>query len=203
MIEVVSDVVCPWCYIGKRRLARALEILGRTDVEVRWRPFQLNPAAPKEGMDRAGYRARKFGPQSAELDERVTAVAREEQIEMRLDRIQRVPNTFLAHRLIWLAGREGVQDGVVEALFHSYFTEGLDVGDPTVLLSIAAQAGLAAPAVVQLLAGTEGLDEVTNDEATAKAQGVQGVPTFFVAGKPITSGAHPPQLLASMLGPAL
>lgn len=205
MIEVVSDVVCPWCFIGKRRLEKALALLGRADVPVRWKAFQLNPGAPREGMERASYRARKFGSAEVarQLEDQVAEAARDESLDLRFDRIARVPNSFDAHRLIWLAGREGVQDRAVESLFRAYFMDGQNVGDPAVLLSIGAEVGLSAPDVVEMLAGDLGADTVRAEEAEARARGVSGVPAFFVNGEPVTSGAHPPPLLASFLAPFL
>src|SRR5947209_17108367 len=123
-VDVISDVICPWCYIGKRRLEKAVAALD-LQVEVRWLPFQLNPAMPKEGVSRREYRTRKFGSweRSLELDARVVAVGEAEGISFALDRIERTPNTLDAHRLIWLAGEQGIQDAVVEALFRAYFIE--------------------------------------------------------------------------------
>jgi predicted DsbA family dithiol-disulfide isomerase len=124
-IDVISDVVCPWCFIGKRRLEKAIAILDRQqEVRVRWLPFQLNPQMSKEGTSRRAYRTKKFGSweRSQELDAKVVAVGKSEGINFAFDRIEGTPNTFDAHRLIWLADREGVQDAVVEALFQAYFT---------------------------------------------------------------------------------
>ena len=134
-IEVVSDVVCPWCFIGKRRLEKAQAILDRRDVTIRWKPFQLNPGVPKEGMDRQASRIRKFGSlaYSQQLEARVAAAGAEEGIEFRFDQIKRTPNTLETYRLIWFAGREQGQDGrnvltvqnvVVENLFRAYFLDG-------------------------------------------------------------------------------
>jgi predicted DsbA family dithiol-disulfide isomerase len=197
LIEIVSDVVCPWCYIGKRRLERALQLLDRSDVEVRWKPFELNPGAPAEGMDRRTYRARKFGSlaYAQQLEDQVAAAGAGEGIHFRFDRIARVPNTFHAHRLIWEAGRSGVQDQVVEDLFHAYFLEGQDVGDPDVLAAVARNYHLE-------FAGDEGAEEVSAELARARDQGVTGVPTFFVEGRPVISGAQAPRLLAETLGQA-
>jgi predicted DsbA family dithiol-disulfide isomerase len=144
MIQVVSDVVCPWCFIGKRRLEKALALLGRQDAAVEWKPFQLNPDAPPEGMDRRSYRIRKFGSlaYSRQLEERVAAAGAGEGIEFRFDRIASIPNTFEAHRLIWLAGRAGVQNAVVESLFRAYFIDAEDVGDIAVLKRIGTERGL-------------------------------------------------------------
>jgi len=205
IIEVVSDVVCPWCFIGKRRLEKALSLLGRPAAQVRWKAFELNPDAPKEGMNRQAYRVRKFGSlaYSQQLEARVAEAGMEDGIEFRFERIERTPNTFDAHRLIWLAGREGVQDEVVENLFRAYFIDADDVGSPKVLTRIGTESGLDAARVEELLSGDLGASEVAADEHQARTQGVSGVPTFFVDGVPIASGAQKPEVLASALGRAL
>ena len=204
-MDVVSAVVCPWCFIGKRRLEKALALLGRENVQIRWKAFQLNPGAPKPGMDRRTYRLRKFGSAeyAQQLEARVAAAGTEEGIHFRFDRIERIPNTFDAHRLIWLAGSGGVQNDVVEKLFHAYFIDGEDVGSPGILKRIGAESGLDSGALDQLFAGDRGAAEVTAEEAHARTQGVNGVPAFFVNGAPIASGAQKPEVLASIFGPAL
>jgi predicted DsbA family dithiol-disulfide isomerase len=205
LIDVVSDVVCPWCFIGKRRLEKALTLLGRRATQLRWKAFQLNPDAPKEGMNRQAYRARKFGSlaHSQQLEARVADAGMEDGIEFHFDRIERTPNTFDAHRLIWLAGREGLQNDLVENLFRAYFIDAQDVGNPSVLTRIGSESGLDVGIVKELLEGDLGASEVIADERQARAQGVSGVPTFFVDGNPIASGAQKPELLASILAPAL
>ena len=204
IIEVVSDVVCPWCFIGKRRLEKALALLGRPTAQVRWKAFQLNPDAPKEGINRQAYRVRKFGSlaYSQQLEARVADAGMEDGIEFRFDRIERTPNTFDAHRLIWLAGREGVQDAIVEHLFRAYFIDAEDVGSPSVLTRIGTESGLDAASVEKMLSGDRGASEVAADELQARAQGISGVPTFFADGVPIASGAQKPEVLASALAPA-
>ena len=205
VIEVVSDVVCPWCYIGKRRLEKALALVGQQGVEVRWKAFELNPNAPKEGFERQAYRARKFGSAvyAKQLEAHVAGAGRDSGIEFRFDRIERVPNTLDAHRLIWLAQRGGAQDALVENLFRAYFIEGLDVGSPEVLKKIAAESGLESAKVDEVLTSDLGRREVLDEEREAQAHGVSGVPTFFVGGVPLMSGAQKPEMLASALGPAL
>src|SRR6187200_3759218 len=138
-VEVISDVICPWCFIGKRRLEKAIAMHDGA-VEVRWLPFQLNPSMPKEGISRREYRTKKFGSweRSMELDARVIAVGKEEGIDFSFDRIERTPNTLDAHRLIWLADKEGVQDAVVESLFQAYFIKGKDIGGRQVLIDVVA-----------------------------------------------------------------
>jgi predicted DsbA family dithiol-disulfide isomerase len=204
-IEVVSDVICPWCFIGKRRLEKALALLKRKDVRVHWKAFELNPDAPAEGMNRAAYRARKFGSPAyaQQLEAHVITAGAEEGIGFRFDRIERVPNTFDAHRLIWLGGREGIQDAIVENLFRAYFIDTEDVGKPGVLDRIGIQSGLDSGRVAKFLAGDSGRSEVLADERRVRAQSINGVPTFLVNGQPVMSGAQKPDLLASVLAPVL
>src|SRR6478609_7845306 len=136
-VDVISDVICPWCFIGKRRLEKALAVHGGP-VKVRWLPFQLNPTMPKEGISRREYRTRKFGSweRSLELDARVIEVGKSEGIHFAFDRIERTPNTLDAHRLIWPADKEGVQGAVVEALFRAYFTDGRDISNRQALIEV-------------------------------------------------------------------
>jgi len=192
-IDIVSDVICPWCFIGKRRLEKAL---GDRSATVRWHPFRLNPDMPHEGIDRKVYRIRKFGSweRSLELDAQVAAVGRGEGIAFNFDRQARTPNTLDAHRVIWLAGERGVQDAVIEALFLAYFTEGRDLSDRATLADVAAGAGLDRAGVVELLAGDKGLDVVKAGEERARRLGVSGVPFFVVGGRVALSGAQPPEL---------
>ena len=142
-VDVFSDVICPWCFIGKRRLEKAIGAQ-RDEIRVRWLPFQLNPQMPKEGISRRDYRIRKFGAfeRSLELDAKVVAVGATEGIHFAFDQIERTPNTVDAHRLIWLADKEGVQNAVVEALFLAYFSAGRDIGNRQALIEVVAEAGL-------------------------------------------------------------
>jgi predicted DsbA family dithiol-disulfide isomerase len=192
-IDVISDVICPWCFIGKRRLEKAL---GDRPATVRWHAFQLNPDMPREGIDRRTYRIRKFGSweRSLELDARVAAAGRGEGIAFNFDRMARTPNTLDAHRIIWLAGERGVQDAVSEALFAAYFTDGEDLSDRATLSSIAAGAGLDRAEVDELLGGEAGLEAVHAGEHEARRLGVSGVPFFVINGKVALSGAQPPEL---------
>src|SRR5689334_14808408 len=156
-IDIVSDAICPWCYIGKRQLERALATLEEEGLQfsVHWNPFQLNPDMPKEGRDRMAYRAQKFG--SAEkaraLDERVGNAAAGVGLQFRQDLMLRTPNTLDSHRLIWFAGREDRQDAVMEAVFKAYFTQGRDIGDRGVLADCAVEGGLDRTTVADFLAG--------------------------------------------------
>ncbi len=167
-IDVISDVICPWCFIGKRRLEKALRDRA---AAVRWHPFQLNPDMPREGIERKSYRIRKFGSweRSQELDAHVGAAGRGEGIAFNFDRMARTPNTLDAHRVIWLAGERGVQDAVVEALFLAYFTDGRDLSDRATLADVAAGAGLDRAEVAGLLAGEADLDVVRAGEEQAAA----------------------------------
>jgi predicted DsbA family dithiol-disulfide isomerase len=195
-ITVYSDVICPWCYVGKRRLQAALDGLQMpNEVSLAWRPFELNPEMPPEGITRAEYRARKFGAdRSAELDRNMTAIGREVGIDFAFDRIERTPSTRLAHRLIWEAGRQGQQNAIVDRLFRAYFEEALDIGSLEILTRLAAEAGLDAEGVQSALSDTESLDAVVEMEQQGYRMGIQGVPFFIVLGKYGVSGAQPPEL---------
>jgi predicted DsbA family dithiol-disulfide isomerase len=193
-VDVISDVICPWCYVGKRRLENAIALSGRRDVHVRWLPFQLNPQMPKEGMDRRQYRTAKFGSweRSVALDAQVTAAGRDEGIPFALDKIERTPNTLDAHRLIGLADTEGVQDAVVEALFRAYFTEGRDLSRTPTLLDVVAEAGLDRSRAEVRLSGDYGLEAIRAAEVQAQRAGVKGVPFYVINGTLALSGAREP-----------
>ena len=194
-VDVTSDVICPWCYIGKRRLEKAVAIYrGKHDVQVRWHPYQLNPHMPKKGMNRKEYRTAKFGSweRSLGLDAQVTAAGQDEGIPFAFDKIIRTPNTFDAHRLIWLAEQEGVQDAVVEAVFRAYFTEGRDISRTAVLLDVVAEAGLERGRADAVLTSDEGLAAIQAAEEEARRAGVQGVPYFLIDGTLALSGAKEP-----------
>jgi len=193
-VVVYSDVICPWCYLGKRRLEAALRGPGMPQVRFAWLPFELNPDMPAEGMARKDYRAAKFGEaRSAELDRKMAETGREAGIAFAFDRMQRTPNTRLAHRLIWEAERQGRQDAVVERLFRGYFEEARDIGSPDVLESIAAASGLAPAGVSDALGGTESLEAVMRLEQQGYGMGIQGVPHFILLQKYQVSGAQPPE----------
>ena len=195
-IEIVSDVICPWCYIGKRRLEKALALIGDgISPTLTWRPFQLNPEMPGGGMARADYRRRKFGSveRGAELDARVAAEGRGEGIAFAFDRIQRTPNTSAAHRLIELAQREGKGQGVVDSLFRAYFEEARDIGDAAVLQEIATASGVAG------WPGQADAQGVAALEETMRGFGISAVPTFIFGRKFGVSGAHPPDALVQAM----
>jgi predicted DsbA family dithiol-disulfide isomerase len=202
-IDIVSDAICPWCYIGKRQLERALATLAPEGLHfsVHWNPFQLNPDMPKEGRDRAAYRAMKFGSveKARALDERVATAAAGVGLQFRQDLMLRTPNTIDAHRLIWLAGKQGVQDAAMEAVFVAYFTQGCDIGDHAVLADCAAQAGMDRAAVADFLAGEVAANEMRAADQAAREAGVNGVPSFFLDGYGLFSGAMPAETMAEAL----
>lgn len=201
-IEIYSDVICPWCFISKRRLERALEQVGSAQpAQVRWRPFELNPTMPKEGLDRRSYLEAKFGGAEAlqTMEGRVAQAGEAEGIEFVFDRIVRTPNTFDAHRLIWFAGQQGCQDDVVEALFYSYFTEGREIGNLDSLTEVAADCGLNREEVRVFLASDRAVQEVRTEEATGHRLGIRGVPYFLLNGSLSISGAQPPDIFVSAL----
>jgi predicted DsbA family dithiol-disulfide isomerase len=205
-IDVISDVICPWCYIGKRRLEKAVAALDRQhEVRVRWLPFQLNPTMPKEGISRKEYRTKKFGSweRSLELDAQMSAVGETESIHFALDRIERTPNTLDAHRLIWLADKEGAQDAVVEALFGGYFTEGRDISTRQTLIDVVVEAGLNRHQAEDVLNRGEGLEAIKEAEILSRQFRVDGVPFFIINGKITLGGAQPPEAFLAAFGQAI
>src|SRR5277367_5808624 len=201
-IEVISDAICPWCWVAKRRLDRAIAALAPdVTASVTWSPFELNPEMPKAGVDRRAYRSAKFGSwqHSRALDAQVAAAGRSEGLVFNHDKMERTPNTVDAHRLILLAGQQGKQDVVVEGLFAAYFDEGRDVGDPAVLADIGAVAGLDRTRIVAMLASDEGLAEVRSELRRAQDLGVSGVPTVLIDGAPLFFGAIRAELMEAEL----
>lgn len=189
-VDVYSDVVCPWCYVGKRRLERALLQLPTVATQVVWRPFQLNPTMPKEGMTRRTYLEAKFGSLDSyyRLEEQVAAAGASEGISFAFERMRKTPNTFWAHRLIWYAGEHDRQNAVVDALFKGYFEQGADIGSPAVLTDLAASAGLDA---AQFLQTDEGAANVIAEEAAGRRLGIRAVPYFLLNKSYGISGAQP------------
>lgn len=199
-IDVYSDVICPWCYVGKRRLERALaQWDSAVPAKISWRPFQLNPTMPQQGMDRRQYLEAKFGgPEAAQaIYGQVARAGDEEGIPFAFERISRTPNTFAAHRLIWLAGHHGTQDELVETLFRHYFLEGRDIGNLEILSQAAAHVGLGRTVVEPFLAGNEGVEAVKAEEARGHHVGIRAVPYFVLNGTYALSGAQPPEQFLS------
>lgn len=197
-VDVISDVICPWCYIGKRRLEKAVAALDEQhEVRVRWLPFQLNPTMPKEGISRRDYRTKKFGSweRSLERDAQVAAAGAGEGIHFVFDRIERTPNTLDAHRLIWLADEEGIQEAVVEALFRAYIIQGRDISDRQKFLDVVAEAGLDRSKAKGMLTSGGGQKAIREADTLARRVRVAGVPFFVIKGKVTLSGAQPPKAL--------
>lgn len=194
-LDIYSDTICPWCFIGKRRLEKALAGRPGGGISIAWRPFELNPAMAAGGMARDEYLALKFGgPERArQVYAAIDEAGREEGIAFAFDRIRRTPNSFDSHRLIRYAGSAGRQDQVVEALFRGYFLGGLDIGDRGVLAAIGASAGLGAEELDAYLATDADVEETRADEAQARALGIDAVPCFIVDAKHAISGAQPPE----------
>ena len=194
-LDIVSDAICPWCYIGKRQMERALTTLGTEGLSfsIHWNPFQLNPDMAKEGVDRAQYRAWKFGSaeKAASLDARIVDAAAQVGLDFHPERIKRTPNTIDAHRLIWFAGQNGVQDAAMEAVFQAYFIDAQDIGQHAVLADCAAAAGLDRAKALRFLDGDLADKEMRAADAAARETGVSGVPSFFLDGYGLFSGAMP------------
>ncbi len=193
-VDIVSDTICPWCYIGKRRFERALAQSGRNDVAISWRPFQLNPDMPPEGMTRDDYVRAKFGggDRPRQIYQAIAESGREAGIEFQFARIRRTPNTVLSHRLIYWSAKQERQDEIVAELFKAYFEEGLDIGDIDTLVECARRGGLDPFAAHSFLLGDEGRQEVVASDVYARRLGINGVPCFIVNRKYAVSGAQPP-----------
>jgi predicted DsbA family dithiol-disulfide isomerase len=193
-IDVVSDVVCPWCYLGQKRLDTAIAAAPDVDIAVTWRPFQLDPTIPPEGMDRKAYMRAKFGDEARLRDAhaRLEALGAAEGIDYAFDAITVSPNTLDAHRVIRWAGANSpeAQNKLVRRLFKLYFEEGADIGDHAVLAKAAGDAGMDAAVVEALLASDADRDAVANEAATASRMGVTGVPCFLLEGKYAVMGAQ-------------
>ena len=203
-IDVVSDVVCPWCFIGKRKLVRALELYGKRNPgagppRVAWHPYQLNPDLAEAGLDRRDYLARKFGGRSAEIYARISAVGAEVGIPFAFDKVARQPNTLAAHSLIALAGDAGLQDVLVEALFRAYFIDGRDLTANETLSAIACEAGLAKDGVDACMTSARVRERVQAEDAQARRIGMEGVPFFLFNRRHAVSGAQDPEVLVDAM----
>ena len=195
-IDIISDTICPWCYVGKRRLERALKERPELDVAIEWHAFQLNPEMPIEGVDRETYMMRKFGSEQrvTEIFDSIAAAGRQEGIPFAFDRIARTPNTVNSHRLIRWAEPAGCQDAVVELLFRRYFEQGKDIGAIDVLVQIAVEAGLESADAERFLSGTDGAEDVRAENMAAHRLGISGVPCFIFEKKYAVSGAQEPEV---------
>ena len=200
-IDVVSDVVCPWCFIGKRRLEQAIALTPDVEVSINWRPYFLNPWIPREGIDRQTYLETKFGSveRYAVIAERVAAAAAMEGLLYAHDKIGRQPNTLDCHRLI-LWSRGATDPGrMKQRLMDLYFAEGADLTDPKVLIQAAVDCGMDGDLVRRLLASDADIDRIENDASAAKEAGIDGVPCFVFGGSVIVTGAQSPEYLASAI----
>ena len=200
-IDVVSDIVCPWCFIGKRRLEKALTLAAEVPVEVHWRPYFLNDWIPPEGMSREQYLTTKFGsPERYQgIAQRVRAAAAEEGLDYAIDRISRQPNTRDAHRLIRWADGVGKAAEMKQRLMDLYFTDGADLSDRAVLVRAAAGVGLDPEDVRTALDSEKDIAEIDKEVEAAKEAGIQGVPCFILDGKYAISGAQEPEALAQAI----
>ena len=195
-LDIISDPICPWCYIGKTQLDKALAEVPDHPFLIEWHPFQLNPDMPAEGMDRREYLEAKFGGKDGAVRAYAPVVEHAEKagLNIQFDKMQRTPNTIDAHRLIHWAGIEGRQTAAVSALFQAYFEDGRDIGDHEVLGDIADSIEMDASVVLRLLASDSDLDDIRARDAHSRKMGVNSVPTFIVAGKHAVPGAQPPDL---------
>ncbi len=196
-IDIFSDTICPWCFIGKRRLERALAERPLPNLTIRWRAFQLNPDMPEGGMDRKRYVEVKFGgPVNAQaVYDQIRAAGESEGIDFAFEAMKRTPNTIASHRLIRHAGESGQQDAVVQALFDAYFLRGEDIGDLDVLTAAAATGGLDGAAARTFLEGDAEAEAVRAEDQGARQAGISGVPCFIFNGQHALSGAQPPEVL--------
>lgn len=195
-LDILSDPICPWCYIGKTQLDRALSAAPVNPFVIQWHPFQLNPDMPPEGMDRRAYLEAKFGGREGAVRAYTPVVeqAKAAGLEIDLEAMKRTPNTLDAHRLIHWAGIEHKQLQAVDALFAAYFTEGRDIGQAEVLADIADTIGMDASVVLRLLESDADREDIARRDAEARRMGVNSVPTFIVAGKHAVPGAQPPEM---------
>lgn len=203
-IEVWSDVVCPWCYIGKRRLERALEQRPETEVRLNWRPFLLNPEMPAEGLDRQLYLVKKFGSEARvrRIYGAIAEAGETVEIDFAFDRIDRTPNSVDSHRLIRFAHRHGLGEPAVETTFQAFFLDGRDIGDPAVLLDIAEAVGLDLEMTRAHLESDADIAQVHEENAQAHRLGINGVPAYVFGGRMVISGAQEPAVIARMIDAA-
>ena len=194
-LDIFSDPVCPWCYVGKANLDRALATHPDHPFQIQWHPFQLNPDMPPEGVAKRAYLEEKFGGKARvdAVHDRLREVAKAAGVDMNPDKPQRMPNTLDAHRLIHWAGIEGRQFPVVTALMRAYWVEGRDIGDPETLADIAAENGMDRDATLRLLQSDADADDIQARDRDARHKGVTAVPTFLIAQQYVVSGAQPPE----------
>lgn len=199
-LDIISDPICPWCMIGKARLEHALEAAGDNPFDIHWRPFQLNPDMPPEGVERQAYLDAKFGKERAKsFYKQIEDTATQTGLKVDFSKIERTPNTIDAHRLIRWARPEAVQNAVVDALFRAYFVDGQDISDHTVLCDIAAAVGMDRVMTARLLASDNDREDVVAEDASFREMGVNGVPCFIIDGKYVVNGAQEPAMWAQVI----
>ena len=200
-LDIMSDPICPWCYIGKAHLDRALQDHPDHPFAIEWHPFQLNPDMPREGMDRRSYLERKFGGKEGAVRAYAPVVEHAEKagLNINFEAMQRTPNTLDAHRLIHWAGIEGRQTAAVSALFKAYFVEARDIGDAEVLADIADSIEMDAAVVTRLLKSDVDAQDIRDRDAHSRKMGVNSVPTFIIANAHAVPGAQPPELWAQVI----
>ena len=201
-LDIISDPVCPWCYIGKALLDRALEAHPDHGFAIEWHPFQLNPEMPRGGMERASYLEAKFGGKAnaVKVYAQIEQAAHDAGLAIDFAAMKRMPNSLDAHRLIHWAGLEGRQSAMVNALFRAFFREGRDIGDAGVLTALAGEAGLDTAFIARLLASDADREDISARDTHARQRGVNGVPTFVIANQHVLSGAQPVELWAQVIG---
>ena len=194
-LDIYSDPICPWCYIGKAKLDQGLARMEGQPFEIRWLPFRLNPGMPPEGMDRKAYLNAKFQDETGgHAYEAVAEVAREAGLELDFSRIKRTPSTDDAHRLIYWARAEGVQNAVVDGLFKAYFEDGRDISNHEVLCDLAEAAGMSREATATLLASNADHETIDAEDDAARQMGVSGAPTYLINARYVIQGAQDPEL---------
>lgn len=198
---MVFDLVCPWCFLGTRRLRRTIRSRPDVAADILWRPFLLNPDIAAGGVARGDYLLRKFGGEerARRLHATIAELGRLEGLAFRFDRIRRVPPSLDAHRLVRLAGRQGLADEAVDALFEAYFSEGVDIGDPQALVGVAVSLGMDGAATRRALASGQEAEAVHSDNLRAHRLGINGVPCFVVGGRNAIAGAQEPEILERLL----
>jgi len=203
-VDVISDTVCPWCFIGKRKLERALAMRSEITFDIRWRAYRLDPEVPRGGVDRRTYMKAKFGDSqhASAMSEAIKAAGETEAIAFAFDRIQIRPDTTDSHRLIRWAASAGRQNDVIERLFKAYFEDGRDIGDAAVLAAIAGDAGMDAQLVAELLSAEADRELVEREDTLAHQMDISGVPTFIFANKFLVSGAQEPDKLLRVIDKA-
>ena len=201
-LDILSDPICPWCYIGKSHLDKALANVPDHPFVIEWHPFQLNPDMPDEGMDRRDYLERKFGGKDGAVRAYAPVVEHAENAGLKIDfeGMKRTPNTLDAHRLIHWAGIEGKQNAIVDALFDAYFVQARDIGDAEVLADIADSAGMDAAVVMKLLQSDADREDIRTRDSHSRKMGVSSVPTYIVANQHAVPGAQPPEMWEKVIG---